>query len=87
MSQQFYDLLIELLSKKQMSISSIARELKKTGYDQHRLILTGYLRALNDMGYLEEIEIPPSKVYIFKEDLRKDIYRIVKEQLEGMDAS
>lgn len=85
MSQQFYNILIELLSKKQMSISSIARELKKTGYDQHRLILTGYLRAMNDMGYLEEIEIPPSKVYIFKDDFRKDIYGIVKEHLKYVD--
>ncbi|MBE0521411.1 MAG: hypothetical protein IBX39_04000 [Candidatus Methanoperedenaceae archaeon] len=87
MSQQFKDILIELLSRKQMSISSIARELKKNGYDQHRLILTGYLRALHDMGYLEEIEIPPSKVYIFKDSLKKDIYGIVKEHLKNFDES
>jgi len=64
MSKKFYELLTEIISNKQMSISSIARELKKNGYDQHRLIITGYLRALNDMGYLEEIEIPRPK-FIF----------------------
>ncbi len=66
MSEQFYSILIEILAQKQLSISSIARELKKNGYDQHRLILTGYLRALHDMGYLEELDIPPSKVYFLK---------------------
>ena len=87
MSKQFYDILTEIISSKQMSISSIARELKKNGYDQHRLIITGYLRALNDMGYVEELEIPPSKVYVFKENFKKDIYGIVKEHINDMDAS
>lgn len=87
MSQKFYDILTELISNKQMSISSIARELKKHGYDQHRLIITGYLRALHDIGHLEEIEIPPSKVYVFKENFKKDIYGIVKQHLKGMDSS
>ena len=68
-----------------MSISSIARELKKNGYDQHRLILTGYLRALNDMGYMEEIDIPPSKVYIFKAGMKRDVYTILKEHLKDID--
>jgi hypothetical protein len=70
-----------------MSISSIARELKKNGYDQHRLILTGYLRALNDMGYMEEIDIPPSKVFIFKAGMKRDIYTILKEHLKDIDIS
>lgn len=68
-----------------MSISSIARELKKNGYDQHRLILTGYLRALNDMGCMEEIDIPPSKVYIFKAGMKRDVYTILKEHLKEID--
>jgi hypothetical protein len=85
MSDQLYNILTEMLSHKQMSISSIARELKKSGYDHHRLILTGYLRALNDMGYLEEIDIPPSKVYTFKASMKRDIYGIVKEHLKEVD--
>ncbi len=69
-----------------MSISSIARELKKSGYDQHRLILTGYLRALHDLGYLEEIDIPPSIVYTFNPGKKRDIYSILKEHLKEIDA-
>jgi hypothetical protein len=84
---EFYDALTEILADKQMSISRIARELKKNGYDQHRLILTGYLRALHDMGYLEEIDIPPAIVYTFKENFKRDIYSIIKEKLKDIDIS
>ncbi len=87
MSDQFYSILIEILAQKQLSISSIARELKRNGYDQHRLILTGYLRALHDMGHLEELDLPPSKVYSLKASQKHDIYSIVKEHLKNIDAS
>jgi len=84
---QFYNILTDLLLQKQMSISRIARELKKNGYDQHRLILTGYLRALSDLGYLEEMDIPPSKVYVLKNKSKRDIYSILKERLKDIDSS
>ncbi|VVB92445.1 Uncharacterised protein [uncultured archaeon] len=82
---EFYNILAGVLANKQMSISSIARELKKNGYDQHRLILTGYLRALHDMGYLDEIDIPPSIVYTFKASPKRDIYGIVKDHIKNID--
>ncbi len=82
---EFYDTLTGILANRQMSISSIARELKKNGHDHHRLILTGYLRALHDMGHVEETDIPPSKVYSFKATAKRDIYSIVKEHLKGID--
>ncbi len=82
---QFYNVLTEILARQQMSISRVARELKKSGYDQHRLILTGYLRALTDIGQLEEVEIPPSKVYVLKNKLNRDIYSILKEQLKDTE--
>ncbi|MFZ2411731.1 MAG: hypothetical protein WAW23_09195 [Candidatus Methanoperedens sp.] len=84
---EFYDTLTGILANKQMSISSIARELKKNGHDHHRLILTGYLRALHDMGYLEETDIPPSIVYTFKNSPKRDIYTIVKDHLKEFDIS
>lgn len=84
---EYYNALTEILANKQMSISSIARELKKNGYDQHRLILTGYLRALHDMGHLDEIDIPPSIVYTFKTNSKRDIHSIVKEHLKEFDIS
>ena len=84
---EFYTILTKVLENKQMSISSIARELKKKGYDQHRLILTGYLRALHEMGHLEEIDIPPSKVYTLKSGMKRDVYSIVKEHLKDINIS
>ncbi len=84
---EFHNILTKVLANKQMSISSLARELKKKGHDQHRLILTGYLRALHEMGYLEEIDIPPSKVYIVRSGMNRDVYGIVKEHLKDIDIS
>ena len=84
---EYYNILTKVMANKQMSISSIARELKKNGYDQHRLILTGYLRALHETGYIEEIDIPPSKVYVLKPGMKRDIYSIVKEHLKDIDIS
>jgi hypothetical protein len=59
--------LLELLEGKRLSISGLSRELKARGIDEHRLILTGYLRALRDLKILEEIEVPPSKIYALPE--------------------
>jgi hypothetical protein len=81
----YYHVLTKIMVNKQMSISSIARELKKNGYDQHRLILTGYLRALHELGHLDEIDIPPSKVYIFKSGMKRDVYTILKDHLKDID--
>jgi hypothetical protein len=55
--------LLELLEGRQLSISGLSRELKARGIDEHRLVLTGYLRALRDLEILEETEVPPSKIY------------------------
>lgn len=85
MSGQFYTILTEMLANQQMSISGVAKGLKKKGYDMHRLIITGYLRALHDIGYLEEADIPPSKVYTFKGNTKRDIYTILKEHLKNID--
>lgn len=72
--------LTELLDGERMSISSIARELRKRKIDQHRLILTGYLRALRDLGLLQEEDIPPSKVYTIDRRPR-DIYTVLAARI------
>jgi hypothetical protein len=59
--------ILELLEGKQLSISGLSRELKVIGIDEHRLVLTGYLRALRDLEILEETEVPPSKIYTLPE--------------------
>ena len=58
---------MELLDGKQLSISGLSRELKAEGIEEHRLVLTGYLRALRDLELLEEREVPPSKIYALPE--------------------
>ncbi|AKB74446.1 hypothetical protein MSLAZ_1185 [Methanosarcina lacustris Z-7289] len=58
---------MELLDGKQLSISGLSRELKAEGIEEHRLVLTGYLRALRDLELLEERKVPPSKIYALPE--------------------
>ncbi|MDI6888822.1 MAG: hypothetical protein QMC78_03910 [Methanocellales archaeon] len=85
MEQKFYDTLAKILATKKLSISGITRQLKKQGYDQHRLILTGYLRALRDIGHLVEEDIPPSKVYSYVGGKGKDIYTLVGERIPDIE--
>lgn len=89
MEKKFYEMLIKMLEKGQLSISGITRQLKKQGYDQHRLIITGYLRALKDIGHVIERDIPPSKVYSIaprsSSRYHKDIYVLVGERLSKLD--
>lgn len=59
--------ILELLEGRRLSISGLSRELKAIGINEHRLVLTGYLRALRDLEILDEIEIPPSKIYTLPE--------------------
>jgi hypothetical protein len=58
---------MELLDGRRLSISGLTRELKVEGIEEHRLVLTGYLRALRDLGFLNEVEVPPSKIYAIPE--------------------
>ena len=63
LSTEIYNLLKE---GRQLSISGITRELKARNLNEHRLIVTGYLRALHDMDYLNEFDLSPSKIYTLK---------------------
>ncbi len=85
MSGKFYNTITEILTKQEFSISSVSRELKKHGYDYHRLIITGYLRALEDVGYMERKDVPPSRMYtcINKE---KNIYELIADKLNHISS-
>ncbi len=63
MQEDFKRTILETLGKEGKSISALAKDLEKSGYKIHRLIITGYLRALSDMQIVKEKDIPPSKVY------------------------
>lgn len=71
--------LIESLGKDGLSISSLAKDLESKGIKHHRLILTGYLRALTDMNILKERDVPPSKIYIPIKALPDNLYRSIEK--------
>lgn len=71
------DHIFDILKNDGKSISALSKELGERGINLHRLILTGYLRALTDNNYLKEKDVPPSKVYILGKGKDKDVYEIV----------
>ncbi len=88
MQDNIYPLVNEILKDRQLSISGVTRELKERGIDEHRLVMTGYLRALKDLRKLNEVEIPPSKVYSLVEEERTDIddiYSLIAEHIRSID--
>ena len=82
----FNRMLVECLGRDGMSISALAKDLDSKGFKHHRLILTGYLRAMTDMGYLKEREIPPSKIYLVAKALPDSIYDQVGKACRKMSA-
>jgi len=68
-----------------LSISEISRRLEDRGHEDHRLILTGYLRALTDLGILVEEDVPPSKIYRYSSRRYDDVYDMMKDVLEPYD--
>ena len=75
--KDFNRVLMECLGRDGISISALAKELESKGFKHHRLILTGYLRAMTDMGHLRERDIPPSKIYQVSKALPDSIYEQV----------
>jgi len=69
--------ILDIIKDDGKSISAISRELEKRGFDLHRLILTGYLRAMTDLGVLREREVPPSKVYAPIKGKEGDFYKVI----------
>ncbi len=80
--------IIETLGKDGMSISSLDKALSEMGIKDHRLVLTGYLRALTDLGYLRMRDVPPAKIYLPAKKLPDSIYESVSKRchaLPGVD--
>lgn len=75
--KEFSKLIIDCLGKEGKSISALSKDLEEKGLKIHRLIITGYLRALTDQGILKEKEIPPSKIYIPVKQTSESIYESV----------
>lgn len=70
-------IIIESLKEGDKSISKITRDLKDKDHDYHRLVITGYLKAMADLGVVKEKPIPPSKVYSIIPSKSKNIYELL----------
>jgi len=82
------DKILDYLREGEDSISGIHRKLERDGYKLHRLVLTGYLKALADVGILKEHEIKPSKIYSWKSKVKKrSVYEIVGEKVKKLSDS
>ena len=71
-------IIVECLGTEGLSISSLDKKLAERGLSDHRLILTGYLRAMTDLGYLRMKDVPPAKIYIPTKKLPENIYQAVE---------
>jgi|GEM_PF-279963 len=78
--KDFSRMVIESLGKDGKSISSLDKDLTEQGIRNHRLILTGYLRAMKDLGYLREREVPPAKIYVPAKQLPESLYQTTERQ-------
>lgn len=82
------DLILTVLRDEPASISGIKKRLQQHGENLHRLIVTGYLRAMHDMGFLDETNLPPSKVYKIRSGHReKDLYDTAGRVVAALDLS
>lgn len=81
----FRAIIFEELRKGDQSISALHRKLAEEGRKVHRLVLTGYLKAMEEMGMLSSRDIPPSKVYSISSSSEMDIYATVQEICANME--
>lgn len=78
-------IILDILKRGDRSISSITRELEAGGHKYHRLTVTGYLKAMADMGLVREREIPPSKVYSLAPHKRRDLYGALGDNARSLN--
>lgn len=85
--ERLKDLIIKYVKEEERSISSLSRRLEGEGHKMHRLVLTGYLKALADVGVLKEKEIPPAKVYTTSAHREKNLYETIGEKCRALNMS
>ena len=72
--------MVSYIREQERSISALTKHLKTDGYSFHRLFVTGYLKALADVGILHEKDIPPAKVYTTSAHREANLYERVGSQ-------
>lgn len=88
--QSLKERILSDLTTEEKSISGLQKSLEDKGFSHHRLYLTGYLKALVDVGLLKEKEIKPARIYSPLYNESRDIYdyagkvsRIYDEEMSG----
>ncbi len=74
------DLVVSYIRDQERSISALTKQLEADGYSFHRLFVTGYLKALADVGMLREKEIPPAKVYTASAHREANLYEMLGDK-------
>jgi DNA-binding HxlR family transcriptional regulator len=80
-----YKLILDEINGEEKSITGIQKSLEQKGINMHRLVLTGYLNAMVELGILKEKEIKPARIFSFVEQSRKDIYYVIGENMKKYD--
>jgi hypothetical protein len=88
MDHRLRELVFEIFRETEgISIAGLVRELESRGVRSHRLIVTGYLQALVDVGYLDVRAVPPSKLFTLKSSHRATLFSVVGEVSRGIHES
>jgi hypothetical protein len=69
------------LQENELSINALSKALQGEGFKLHKLEVRGYLRALEDFGYVEERSIPPAKIFKLKKK-SESVYDVVGKQIK-----
>jgi len=81
LDKELKSLILDNLPEDGMSISALSRLLNEKGFKMHRLELSGYLKALSDIGVLKEREVKPSKVFSPVQSKKKSLYDCLGEMV------
>lgn len=81
------EMVLEVLKRDPASISGISRELAARGLKLHRLELTGYLKALADLGILRQKDIKPAKVFSISSSRERNLYEMIGDVVNTMPGS
>ena len=82
---QKYRLILNEINGEEKSITGIQKSLEQKGINMHRLVLTGYLNAMVELGILKEKEIKPARIFSAAGQNRHDIYSIVGSSMRKFD--
>ncbi|MCY0852380.1 hypothetical protein [Thermoplasma acidophilum] len=75
-NRHIMEIILDTLQNGEQSISGIGRVLAENGFRMHRIMLSGYLKALVDAGILKERRIKPVTLYSVLRRQDMNIYEL-----------